>query len=376
MLRAKHQTSRALAEPGDPPAGKRYEKAKAVVEQYILANGLQPGDKLPTEEALRQRFGWSRVTIARALDALAWEGRLKRVQGSGTYVASKTPAGARNSRLLVSTWPYKSDDDYGSAVAAGVRDEAAQQGAQIVFHAQTAVPDPETVRRLEVDGVLSVCWQLDDLAPFLELRDAGIPVVGLAMRSRIGDLPVVCIDNYDGVRQALEFLVEAGHRKIAFGTLTIDDSDVMERLLSFHNTLAARGVAVNPDYMLLFRRQINANVVRRWWSSLEDKPTAMMLHGVAATSVLQGLAQLKVAIPGDLSVILVDDVRATRLFDPPLTVLRQPSYELGRRGLAKLIAAVEGTDDGRMEMLRPDLIHKDSVARRDPAQPLPGVCAP
>src|ERR671919_2043787 len=55
---------------------------------YVMATQeLQPGDPVPSERELCDRFGVSRMTVRQAVDALAVEGLLQRVQGSGTFVA-------------------------------------------------------------------------------------------------------------------------------------------------------------------------------------------------------------------------------------------------------------------------------------------------
>jgi GntR family transcriptional regulator len=55
---------------------------------YVMAtHELQPGDPVPSERELCDRFGVSRMTVRQAVDALAVQGLLQRVQGSGTFVA-------------------------------------------------------------------------------------------------------------------------------------------------------------------------------------------------------------------------------------------------------------------------------------------------
>ena len=55
---------------------------------YLMATQeLQPGDPVPSERELCDRFGVSRMTVRQAVDTLAVEGLLQRVQGSGTFVA-------------------------------------------------------------------------------------------------------------------------------------------------------------------------------------------------------------------------------------------------------------------------------------------------
>ena len=64
-----------------------YEKVKAWIRQHIASGEWKPGDPVPSEAALIERFGISRMTAHRALRELAAEGLVTRVQGSGTRVA-------------------------------------------------------------------------------------------------------------------------------------------------------------------------------------------------------------------------------------------------------------------------------------------------
>lgn len=64
-----------------------YEQVKAWIRQHIASGEWKPGDPVPSEAALMERFGISRMTANRALRELAAEGLVHRVQGSGTRVA-------------------------------------------------------------------------------------------------------------------------------------------------------------------------------------------------------------------------------------------------------------------------------------------------
>lgn len=68
----------------DVPA---YEQVKAWIREHIASGAWKPGDPVPSEAALMEQFGISRMTANRALRELAAEGLVNRVQGSGTRVA-------------------------------------------------------------------------------------------------------------------------------------------------------------------------------------------------------------------------------------------------------------------------------------------------
>lgn len=64
-----------------------YEQVKEWIRGHIASGQWRPGDPVPSETALMDRFGVSRMTVNRALRELAVEGLVDRVQGSGTTVA-------------------------------------------------------------------------------------------------------------------------------------------------------------------------------------------------------------------------------------------------------------------------------------------------
>jgi GntR family transcriptional regulator, nutrient-sensing system regulator len=73
--------------PGDSP-GPRLPKYYAVKRELLALTGLMAaGSPVPGERELAQRYGTSRTTIRQALAELVIEGRLRRVQGKGTFVA-------------------------------------------------------------------------------------------------------------------------------------------------------------------------------------------------------------------------------------------------------------------------------------------------
>jgi GntR family histidine utilization transcriptional repressor len=64
-----------------------YEQVKAFVKKQVNDGAWRPGDAVPSEAALQQRFGVSRMTVNSAMKELALEGVVIRTRGSGTVVA-------------------------------------------------------------------------------------------------------------------------------------------------------------------------------------------------------------------------------------------------------------------------------------------------
>jgi GntR family transcriptional regulator len=65
-----------------------YFQLRDALLEEIRIRALKPGDRLPGEADLERRYGVSRATIRQALAELETEGRVKRIQGKGTFVAA------------------------------------------------------------------------------------------------------------------------------------------------------------------------------------------------------------------------------------------------------------------------------------------------
>lgn len=88
---------RALAASGKPPP--LYLAVETALRDRIRDAEFLPGDALPTEEALCDAYKVSRITVRRALDALAAEGLIHRRRGAGSFVAESRRPGVRSVRL-------------------------------------------------------------------------------------------------------------------------------------------------------------------------------------------------------------------------------------------------------------------------------------
>ncbi len=72
----------------DAPPGPLYQAIKKYVVDHIESGEWMPGRRIPSESEIVKIVGASRMTVNRALRELSTEGRLTRVQGVGTFVAS------------------------------------------------------------------------------------------------------------------------------------------------------------------------------------------------------------------------------------------------------------------------------------------------
>lgn len=335
----------------------RYEQVKRAVRRYIETQGLKPGAKLPPEVALCKEFNLSRVTVNKALKDLEWEGVVKRVRGSGTYVQK---VGLSN-RILVTSLPL-TNDDFNGPVFAGIRDEASAQKVDIAYDTQAAVPKSDVVHRLGVDGVLSIsAYGIDDLTAMARLHEAGVKIVGLMQRSRVEEVPLVSASNFEGMQEVVRHLAGYGHRRIACVMNNAYGNDVMERFIGLQCAMAEANIPLDPDYLLYSGGVMNDSRLGVWWRRLTVPPTALILDGYLALPMFKVLNECGVCVPADLSVVAIDDRRSLAHLTPAITALAQPTYEMGRAGMRKLVNLLRGEESVSQEVLPTKLIIRDSV---------------
>ena len=86
MLKDDPNRPAATAPEGGDAAVARWQAIAAELRADILAGRIRPGERLPNEQALADRFGVNRHTLRQAVQALAREGHVHVRQGSGTFV--------------------------------------------------------------------------------------------------------------------------------------------------------------------------------------------------------------------------------------------------------------------------------------------------
>lgn len=115
-------------------SGRVRARAADLVRQLIRDSGMSPGERLPSERDLAERFGISRMTVRKALQTLVAEGTLERRGTAGTFLPE--PAVVRPLSRQVST-----------AISEVVGRRGRQPGARLLFFEQVAA-DTHVARRL------------------------------------------------------------------------------------------------------------------------------------------------------------------------------------------------------------------------------------
>ncbi|MBR8641830.1 LacI family DNA-binding transcriptional regulator [Streptomyces tuirus] len=219
-----------------------------------------------------------------------------------------------------------------------------------------------------VDGVLLVSVHADDPLPDL-LAQLEIPAVISGPRSSAETLPSVDSDNYGGARQAVEHLLSRGRRRIAHITGRLDVYGAQRRIDGYRDALSDAGHGV--DEALIESGDFTEEGGRRAMAALlerhPDLDAVFAGSDVTAAGARQALREAGRRIPDDVALVGYDDSAIARHMDPPLTSVRQPIEEMGRRMIDLLLTEVADRRplasrglDRRQVVLATELVQRSS----------------
>ena len=179
------------------------------------------------------------------------------------------------------------------------------------------------------------------------------------------ELPTVHIDNLTSAFEAVNYLAQLGHKRIAQISGPTTATLCKFRQQGYQQALRRAGVSMNPAYSTVgdFTFEAGAQAVRQLLA-LPEQPTAIFCHNDAmAIGAIQEAKKLGLRVPQDLSIVGFDDIQFAQYCDPPLTTISQPRYEIGRQAMLMMLDLLKGNDvQAGSRLLEAKLIVRGSTA--------------
>lgn len=240
-------------------------------------------------------------------------------------------------------------DNFGfTAVLRGVQEACEEAGVTLLI-SEIGSSAPERTDRLaalagRVDGVLVAHADDSDTALQTWLDDIRLPSV-FVQRSIPGASASILFDEESNAAAMVDHLVALGHRDIAHVSGALSTDTAQRRKVGFDNAMTAhglkvaRGRRVDGGWSIEGGRAAAAQLI-----SGRRRPTALAVDSlVQAIGTLGALHESGLSIPGDISVITIDEHPLAAHTTPPLTTVYLDQRELGRRAATALLDWVDGT---------------------------------
>jgi LacI family transcriptional regulator len=157
---------------------------------------------------------------------------------------------------------------------------------------------------------------------------------------------VVAIDNIKAIKKAVKYLIESGHTRIVHFAGPPQSSHTQERIEGFRHAFSESPLVFHSDLIV----SIGSHYDESHTKSLEyfmnknrsDYPTAVVcFNDLQALAVMSALKELNVNVPQDISIIGNDDIYYAQIYPVPLTTIRAPQNEIGRKAAEILIRNIE-----------------------------------
>ena len=252
--------------------------------------------------------------------------------------------------------------------ARGVVGKAKKYGYSVMFFDanQDSKVEKEAIKLLrskQVDGII-LSFSEANRDELEKLKQECFPVVQIYRKSSQSAISTIAIDNIGSGFTATQYLVHAGHRRIAHITTGNLTQSGYERMAGYQQALTEAGIEIDADLI-----QTGTNTVETGKECMDRllglpvRPTAVFAsHDVLAIGAYEAILDRGLRIPEDISVLGHDNIEISRLVRPRLTTIDTFKYRLGEASVDLLVEEMNAHAPQNKEIVfSGELVVRDSV---------------
>lgn len=254
-------------------------------------------------------------------------------------------------------------NNFYSEILGAIEYEARESGYQIIISGMDT--DENFVRiahQRNLDGVIAIGVCSDDL--FRQFEKIDIPVVLVDSYCKSANFVNIRIDDTLGSYIATKYMIQHGHKDIAFMCGTLKDNGVMQkRLQGYKNALKESGIPFKKAYLCEGKvdfksgMELARDIVENHMPVTAIVTTADIL----AIGAVKGIKSEGRKIPEDYSIIGFDDISICDYISPGLTTVKQQISEKGIEAMKMLANVMKGVKDQKDLILPVHIVERDSV---------------
>ena len=274
------------------------------------------------------------------------------------YNPHGTKSGASTIGLLY-TKDFYLNSPYDSAVFAGMSDAMRHSQYDLVLldlardRRQEETFKQFFARKRVGGAIVRSAYEQRDL--LLEMAGEDLPMVVLGDHFQHESLKFVYSDSREASREAIDYLIAMGHKKIAFVQCERDDGDHIDRMNAYREGLEAEGLYDESRVYRVPPFRMDGVPLARRLLTKSDRPTAIFIADPMVTvGIVNECTRLGVRIPEDISIVGFDDTDTRHMLCPRVTAVCQDSRQIGEKAFEAVRELMEGKSEGEAPATPPE----------------------
>lgn len=259
---------------------------------------------------------------------------------------------------------------FSTEIIRAIEDECERNG----FHLFVCNADDQPEKERSYIDML-VAKQVDGLIIFptngnndyyKQLKNAEFPIVFVDRMIDEPIFPTLLLDNESASQVAVEQLAKKGREKIGLVSTSIAQNVTprIERIKGYKKALAFYGLSIEEDWIVAEERQEIGKKLQDIWDSGSRPEAFFATNDLALIELLKFIRKNKLAIPEDIGVIAIDDSPFLEMATTPISVIKQPTFEIGQHAADTLLQLIISKDFKEVYEERrypPILVERESI---------------
>lgn len=259
---------------------------------------------------------------------------------------------------------------FSTEIIRAIEDECERNGFHLFVCNADDQPEKE---RAYID--MLVAKQVDGLIIFptngnydyyKQLKNAEFPIVFVDRMINEAIFPTLLLDNESASRIAVDQLVKKGKKKVGLVSTSITQhvTPRIERINGYKKAMAEYGLEIEEDWIIAQDKQEIGNRLQHLWDSANRPEAFFATNDLALIELLKFIKKNGLSIPADIGVIAIDDSPFLAIATPPISVIRQPTFEIGQDAahtLLELIGSKDFKEKYEERRYLPILVERESV---------------
>lgn len=253
-----------------------------------------------------------------------------------------------------------------SNVLRGIEAIAGENGYQVLLGDTANIAKRESgyfniLRQRKADGMIILTARSDQ--HLLEDISSEYPIVLACEYYEGSRLPTVSIDNISSARKATEHLISLNHKRIGHISGPLKVVVGRDRLKGFQQAMIQNSLSI--ESLLVqegdFSYESGYNLMMKFLA-LEHPPTAVFAaNDEMAMGAIKAAKSKGISVPDEISVVGFDDIKFASIFEPALTTISQPTFEIGKQAMELLMKLINNDElEKDQYILADELVIRDS----------------